>query len=243
MHQISILALKDHSQSKVTHQSHIVGLPARVVCERVQNKRLHMQTFPFSDALPSDQSVSVKEDEEIGDCITPSILQTTRTCLGYGMFNIVRQTEHPTLFSTTSFCYNATHTRATRQGVGLGYDQLACRALQRQMHMQGDRIAFTYTFVNPLFRTSNQHCTTRQFSIQRIPTKHRFAFCVDGVPPKSLCEMFKLPASATTKSTADAIPEPTHSQVHPVLPFLFQTSSSFSGPNISFFIVLTESVH
>ena len=100
-------------------------------------------TSSFSDARPSDQDVSL-EEEEIGDCTIPVPLQTTRTCFGYSTFNIVRQTEHLTLSPTRSIrpihspqrnAFPSHETPTERfQGVGLGDDQLACRAFQRKLH-------------------------------------------------------------------------------------------------------------
>ena len=92
-----------------------------------------MCTSRFSDAFSSDHDVSLEEAEEIGHCIIPMFLQTTRTCFGHGTLNIRLSPRHP--FATKQRTPRDHKTPTERiQGVGLGHDQLACRAFQRQLH-------------------------------------------------------------------------------------------------------------
>ena len=171
------------------------------------------------------------------------------------MFTHHETTEHPTLCLAQSSLQSNAHPRhktptARRKGSGLGNDQLACRALQREMQSAKDqRLTHIHASVTPT--SSNLQSTLNTQRSQHQENSHQVLSrpFVNGAPRESLCEDV-YPHTGTAHIFADtSIPEPTNScnikpdHVRIILPLVRQTSGPFFGPGTSFFVVLAEDMH
>ena len=157
------------------------------------------------------EDASLEEDGEIGDCIKPVSLQTTRTCFGNSMFNVIRQTEHPT----------ASHSSTEDWGGRL-----------RSTRVQGQH-------AYPIFQSFDQHGAATDLRIERIILAgHWPALSVNCVPLQSLCKHVDqhthtahvIATAPRTHSpvTSDrtTVESSSHSSVRPLTPHPAQASAS-----------------
>ena len=160
-----------------------------------------------------------------------------RTCFGCSMFHVVRQTEHPTLSGLPTPCHHkVSHTGSTRPSKNGPAVQGSVTTHSRAILTSENapckgRQSSAYAFVDPFFHAFNHHCTSPDFSVLRVPTRHKFTFfCEPYANQKHGCKML-----ATSSSSTAAIPEPTNSccitpfKVHLVLPFSTKPLFPFSA--------------
>ena len=145
----------------------LAGLPARGDCTRGvrrSNERIspHCAHLDFQMHFHPTMDVSLEEAEEIGHCIIPMFLQTTRTCFGHGTLNIRLSPRHP--FATKQRTPEP-QDRPQNESRVWGSVTINSRAEHSNDNctMQWDRVTLTH-ICRPIFHSIK----TTQFSIRDL---------------------------------------------------------------------------